>query len=78
LIKLVTTLAGLQRDAVAIELLDEVVDEYLMLIDMCPHAFGKWFAREIVRIRLAQVLNRRGLSALVLQPGPELVPVDLI
>ena len=29
-----------ERDAVAIEVLDEVVDEYLILIEMCPHAFG--------------------------------------
>jgi len=29
----------LERAAVALELLDEVVDEYLILIDMCPHAF---------------------------------------
>lgn len=68
----------LERDAVAIEVLDEVVDEYLILMEMCPHAFRRWFAHQIVRIRLARVLNRRGLSALVLQPGPELVPVELI
>jgi len=49
----------LERDAVAIEVLDEVVDEYLILIDMCPHAFGRWFVHQIVRIRLALVLQAR-------------------